>query len=152
MPSYSDAEMKAIMARALQIDSGRSDRFTPEQLRAIASELGISSQALEVAMYEAEARPLNVAPAAPRPGTWARNLAIAAGILLVAAAGFIGLRRTVAPSRGPVGYAAPARATAKIGTTTPTPAGAEEATPARPVAKKTTTKTAPSAAPPAPPR
>jgi hypothetical protein len=144
MPSYSDAEMKAIMARALQIDSSRSDRFTPEQLRAIAAELGISSQALEVAMYEADARPLNVAPmAAGRRNTLARNLAIAAGVLLVVAAGFIGLSRRVMPHRDRFGYAAPARATTKIGT----PTRATEATPT-PEAQSATRKTAPTKAVP----
>lgn len=145
MPSYSDSEMKAIMGRALQIDSGRSDRFTPDQLRAIASELGISSQALEVAMYEAEARPLGVAPlGAPRRNTWARNLAIAAGILLVAAAGFVASRRTVVRNRDHFGYAAAPRTATKAAT--PTPAG--EATPT-PVPRKTT-KIAPKATTPTP--
>jgi hypothetical protein len=102
-------------------------------------------------MYEAESRPAAPATARER-NPWARNLAIAAGILLVAAAGFIGLRRTMIPARDHVGYAAPARATTKIGTTTPTPTAGDETAPAssRPVAKKTATKTAPSA--PTPPR
>src|ERR1043165_8370911 len=90
MPSYSDAEMRAIMGRALQIDSGRSERFTPEQLRTIAAELGISSQALEVAMYEADsgARDLNMHAPAQRPASrrWA-GIAIAVGAIVVAALG-----------------------------------------------------------------
>jgi hypothetical protein len=89
MPTYSDAEMKAIMGRALQIDSGRSDRFTPEQLRTVAAELGISTQALEVAMYEADVKGVQVqAPqAAKQSHAWARGLAIAVGILAIVAAG-----------------------------------------------------------------
>src|ERR1043165_4738924 len=98
MPSYSDAEMRAIMGRALQIDSGRSDRFTPEQLRTIAAELGISTQALEVAMYEADSK--GVSPqfqqmqSQPR-NSWAKGVAIAVGVLVVAALGFGFMRMTV---------------------------------------------------------
>src|SRR5215212_5505715 len=89
MPTYSDAEMRAIMGRALQIDSGRSDRFTPEQLRTVAAELGISTQALEVAMYEADSK--GVQAQMPHASTqsrgWARRLAIAGGIIAIVAAG-----------------------------------------------------------------
>lgn len=84
--------MRAIMGRALQIDSGRSDRFTPEQLRTIAAELGISTQALEVAMYEADSK--GVSPAfnqmqpVPARGGWTKGVAIAVALLVVAALGF----------------------------------------------------------------
>ena len=89
MPTYSDAEMRAIMGRALQIDSGRSDRFTPEQLRTVAAELGISTQALEVALYEADSKGVQAQTpqAPPHPHAWSRGIAIAVGILAIAAAG-----------------------------------------------------------------
>jgi hypothetical protein len=140
MPSYSDAEMRAIMGRALQIDSGRSERFTPEQLRTIAAELGISSQALEVAMYEADSKGrglmVDAPPRAGMPG-WAKGLAVAVGAVLVIAASALVMRK--APSPAPVAEAARA-----------TPVGeAERATPAAPAptkafpARKTTSKTPP---------
>jgi hypothetical protein len=102
MPTYSDSEMRAIMGRALQIDSGRSERFTPEQLRTIAAELGISTQALEVALYEADSK--GVGPEfqqmhpLPARGSWAKGVAIAVGILIVAALGFGFMRMTVSGS------------------------------------------------------
>ena len=102
MPTYSDSEMRAIMGRALQIDSGRSERFTPEQLRTIAAELGISTQALEVALYEADSK--GVAPqfhqmhSRPARGGWAKGVAIAVGILVVGALGFGFMRMTVSGS------------------------------------------------------
>src|SRR5262245_45008118 len=105
MPSYSDSEMRAIMGRALQIDSGRSERFTPEQLRTIAAELGISTQALEVAMYEADAgsRGLGVQQAPPpRPRGFGVGAAllVAAVAVVVVMASFV-LTRRVAPRRLP---------------------------------------------------
>jgi len=95
MPTYSDSEMRAIMGRALQIDSGRSERFTPEQLRTIAAELGISTQALEVAMYEADTngRALAVHPTpASNASSWARRAAIAVGVIIVVGFGLAFLR------------------------------------------------------------
>jgi hypothetical protein len=98
MPSYSDSEMREIMGRALQIDSGRTERFTPEQLRTIAAELGISTQALEVAMYEADSkgRATNLAPTtAPRSTSrWAKGLAVAVGVLILAAGAVLFVRLT----------------------------------------------------------
>ena len=153
MPSYSDSEMRAIMGRALQIDSGRSERFTPEQLRTIAAELGISTQALEVAMYEADAgaRGMTVPPAAaPRPSVFAKYAAIALAVVVVALATLMFTRQTPAPRRIPAGQdfvseAAPARPvqpTRKMladPPTTPTPV-APEGAPVNPTKnlKKTT--------------
>jgi hypothetical protein len=143
MPTYSDSEMRAIMGRALQIDSGRSERFTPEQLRSIAAELGISTQALEVAMYEADsgARGLNVHAPAPAPRRWA-GLAIAAGVLAIAALWFGAMRMAVRPSESRVvraSEAAPARAISVTKKTTveavPTPTPATDQP--TPVAKAT---------------
>ena len=93
MPTYSDSEMRAIMGRALQIDSGRSERFTPEQLRTIAAELGISTQALEVAMYEADSNN-RVMPHSTGSGSqrWTKGLLLAVGVLLVFATSFVFLR------------------------------------------------------------
>jgi hypothetical protein len=160
MPSYSDAEMRAIMGRALQIDSGRSDRFTPEQLRTVAAELGISTQALEVAMYEADSR--GVAAPLQQPvldrSSWAKGLAIAVGALVIAALGFASLRMTVGgrsvarvseapagyvpamPPRATIKYSAPARAvkttTAPTKKVLPPPPTAEEAVAPRATTKK----------------
>lgn len=96
MPTYSDGEMRAIMGRALQIDSGRSERFTPEQLRTIAAELGISTQALEVAMYEADSKGVQGhSPFVSRePRRWPRTLAIGFAVFLVAVAGAMVVMRT----------------------------------------------------------
>jgi hypothetical protein len=136
MPTYSDSEMRAIMGRALQIDSGRSERFTPEQLRTIAEELGISTQALEVAMYEADSKgvaPQHQMPPVAARNSWAKGVAIAVGVLVVVALGFGFMRMTVggadvagAPA-GPLPYAqaspapaiktAPARAVKTMPTT-----------------------------------
>jgi len=131
--------MRAIMGRALQIDSGRSERFTPEQIRTIAGELGISTQALEVAMYEADSKGGVVntqsQPATP-PRRLGRTIAFAVGVLLVMAAGFAFLRMA-APTREPVidRVAQPARAI-------PTPVPVEPVSPSpSPVPKKTTRKT-----------
>lgn len=96
MPSYSDSEMRAIMGRALQIDSGRSERFTPEQLRTIAAELGISMQALEVAMYEADSKGAGLMVDAPAPRAmsgWAKGVIAAVGALAILLAGFVASRR-----------------------------------------------------------
>jgi hypothetical protein len=150
--------MRAIMGRALQIDSGRSERFTPEQLRTIAAELGISTQALEVAMYEADSK--GVAPQFQQPmpsrNGWAKGVAIAVGVLIVTALGFGFMRMTVGGrdvpqiSEAPVPTAvrptprasfktAPARAVK-----TSPPATTEPVTPAAgPVTKKPTTKVLP---------
>jgi hypothetical protein len=146
MPTYSDAEMKAIMGRALQIDSGRSERFTPEQLRTIATELNISTQALEVAMYEADSKGVapNFGPTyapAPRNG-WAKGVAIAVGLLVVAALGLGFMRMTV---RGrdvpritarPAGEAVAARPTRKTAPAEPTIAPPETPTPVAKTASK----------------
>lgn len=124
MPSYSDSEMRAIMGRALQIDSGRSERFTPEQLRTIAAELGISTQALEVAMYEADSNGVAAQQRMPVPAGrngWAKGIAIAVGVLVVAALGFGFMRMTVGGAdvarvgAGPQPYAqaAPTKVTTK---------------------------------------
>jgi hypothetical protein len=147
MPSYSDAEMRAIMGRALQIDTGRSDRFTPEQLRTIAAELGISTQALEVAMYEADSKGAVVGMhPTPRgmPG-WAQGLAVAVAALVLLVSAFGVMRRTVAPraSDAPVhaeqaARAAPAFAPAAPGVTQPEPARAPGE---RPIAVKKTQPT-----------
>ena len=141
MPSYSDAEMRAIVGRALQIDTGRSDRFTPEQLRTIAAELGISSQALEVAMYEADSGGRGLSPARRN---FARNIAIAAGVLLVAAAVALGSlriapRTRVAPAHAEqAARATPSFAPAAPGVTQPEPVRAPGE---RPVAVKKTQPT-----------
>ena len=157
MPTYSDGEMRAIMGRALQIDSGRSERFTPEQLRTIAAELGISTQALEVAMYEADSK--GVAPqfqqTAPPKNGWAKGVASAVGVLVIAALGFGFMRMAVGggdfpravdgpaptavaqPTPRPTFKTAPARAvkTSPPGTTAPVePAGG-------PITKKPSTAT-----------
>lgn len=95
MPSYSDSEMRAIVGRALQIDTGRSDRFTPEQLRTIAAELGISSQALEVAMYEADSKGAALLGAQPAPRGmpgWAKGVAVAVGALMIAMTALVFMR------------------------------------------------------------
>jgi hypothetical protein len=122
MPSYSDSEMRAIVGRALQIDTGRSDRFTPEQLRTIAAELGISSQALEVAMYEADSKGAARLGAEPTPRGmpgWAKGVAVAVGALMIAMTAFVVMRsvsprvaRVPAPAEQapPPASAAPARA------------------------------------------
>jgi len=161
MPTYSDSEMRAIMGRALQIDSGRSERFTPEQLRTIAAELGISTQALEVALYEADSK--GVSPqfqqmhSGPARGGWAKGVAIAVGILVVGVLGFGFMRMTVGGSdeararATPVPTAdaplpmktAPARATK---TTTPTIK--KVAAPVDPEAAPTKTATKKVAVPP----
>jgi hypothetical protein len=111
MPTYSDSEMRAIMGRALQIDSGRSDRFTPEQLRTVAAELGISTQALEVALYEADSKgvapPFQQTHSQRSRGGWAKGLAIAVGILMVGALGFGFLRMTVGEAARAPGTPAP---------------------------------------------
>jgi hypothetical protein len=144
MPTYSDGEMRAIMGRALQIDSGRSERFTPEQLRAIAGELGISTQALEVAMYEADSKgvPVQSPFASTQPRRWTKTLAIGFAVFLIVAAGAMAFMR-VAPRNhidrvegapgGDVARVAPApvRATPVAPSAEPTP------TPAR---TKITTK------------
>ncbi len=149
MPSYSDSEMRAIMGRALQIDAGQSERFSPEQLRTIAAELGISTQALEVAMYEADSGARGLHGHSPlhssAPRRWS-GFAIAVGVLMIAALGigFMSIRRAVAPA-GPqisvhVQEAAPAaRATTRKTTVeaVPTPAvGADQATPVPKATKK----------------
>jgi hypothetical protein len=152
MPTYSDSEMRAIMGRALQIDSGRSDRFTPEQLRTVAAELGISTQALEVALYEADSK--GVAPqmqAKPARSSWGKGLAIAFGFVVIVALGFGFLRMTVGGSDfieaeatpvpaadGPVPTkTAPARATK---TTTPTIKKVSAPVDPEPAPTKTATK------------
>jgi hypothetical protein len=124
MPTYSDGEMRAIMGRALQIDSGRSERFTPEQLRTIAAELGISTQALEVAMYEADSKgglPMQPEGARSNPRTWTRGLAIAAlGVILAAALSAIVVGRIAprsverAAPAAPIGVAPAAPLPAKV--------------------------------------
>jgi len=136
MPTYSDAEMRAIMGRALQIDSGRSDRFTPEQLRTITAELGISTQALEVAMYEADSKGgvMNTqSRAATTQRRFGRTVTFAVIFLLVMAAGLVLSRRT-APNPPIDRVAQPARATP-----TPVPVEPVSRSPG-PVPKKTTTK------------
>ena len=157
MPTYSDSEMRAIMGRALQIDSGRSERFTPEQLRTIAAELGISTQALEVAMYEADSKgvaPLSMPRATERHG-WAKGVAIAVGVLVVVALG-LGFMRSRVVGRdlaripgepAPYAQAAPSRPTIKTAparaiktsppTTTEPVAPASEPTTKTSVARKT---------------
>jgi hypothetical protein len=142
MPSYSDSEMRAIVGRALQIDTGRSDRFTPEQLRTIAAELGISSQALEVAMYEADSKGTALLGAQPTPRGmpgWAKGVAVAVGALMIAMTAFV-VMRSVNPRR-PV---APTAAEQAATPAPPAPARAIQVEPSRdPVAVKkprTTTK------------
>ena len=134
------------MGRALQIDSGRSERFTPEQLRTIAGELGISTQALEVAMYEADSK--GVQAQSPIGFTEHRRrtrvLAIGFAVFLVLAAGAMVLMRTA--SRGeidrvqvtprgdyvPAPPGTPARATPVAPSAEPTPARAKIATKKKP--------------------
>ena len=99
MPTYSDSEMRAIMGRALQIDSGRSERFTPEQLRTIAAELGISTQALEVAMYEADTNGRATAQHTPRANPWKR-VVIAAAVIIVVGFGLAFFRGGDSPRSG----------------------------------------------------
>jgi hypothetical protein len=146
MPTYSDSEMRAIIGRALQIDSGRSERFTPEQLRAIAAELGISTQALEVAMYEADSgeRGLNIqSRTSPAPKAWGKGFAIAIGVLVVVALGLgvMSVRLPVRPYAGPAPTrttkTAPARAIKKVPPTT------EQVVPVEPGTTTATKKTAP---------
>jgi hypothetical protein len=145
MPSYSDAEMRAIVGRALQIDTGRSDRFTPEQLRAIAAELGISNQALEVAMYEADSKGRGMMVDAPQPAStgvprWAKGVAVAVGAaLVIAASTFAFMRTTPPPARAaPAAHSGDAaEATPVAPTATPTPAAPTKSFPA---VKKTTKK------------
>ena len=148
MASYSDSEMRAIMGRALQIDSGRSERFTPEQLRTIAAELGISTQALEVAMYEADAKSrgeiIDARPARSGMSGFAKGLIAAAGAvaIIVAALAFM---RTVGP--GAVQRPMPVVEQPVPAVEQPLPSGAVEAQPehntAKAIPKKTTTKKAP---------
>lgn len=148
MPSYSDSEMRAIMGRALQIDTGRSDRFTPEQLRSIAAELGISNQALEVAMYEADSKGGGLVGVQPTPRGmpgWAKGIAVAVGALFIMASAFVVIRRTVGPRSqdAPVraeqaARATPAFAPAAPGVTQPEPVRAPGE---RPVAVKKTQPT-----------
>ena len=83
---YSDEQAKAILARAIELDS-RTPTATADDLRAIASDLGISPTSLEAALKEHEhagtARQLLVAS---RAGTAIASaglpLGIAAGALL----------------------------------------------------------------------
>jgi hypothetical protein len=146
MPSYSDAEMKEIMGRALQIDSGRTERFTPEQLRTIAAELGISTQALEVAMYEADSkgRLTNLAPTtAPRSTSrWAKGLAVAVGVLILAAGAILAIRVTPRVADVPARAAPAAPIAYEVAPALPTPVAPAPApaTPIKVYPKKTTTK------------
>jgi hypothetical protein len=146
MPSYSDAEMRAIMGRALQIDTGRSDRFTPEQLRTIAAELGISTQALEVAMYEADSKGFVVGTQPTPHGMpgWAKGMAVAVGALVLLISAFGVMRRVaprtqVAPAHAEqAARATPSFAPAAPGVTQPEPVRAPGE---RPVAVKKTQPT-----------
>ena len=151
MATYSDSEMRAIMGRALQIDSGRSDRFTPEQLRTIAAELGISTQALEVAMYEADSKGVSPAFNQPVParGGWAKGVAIAVALLVVAALGLGFMRNAgrdaprISTTQAPVSEAgprtlktAPARVKTAPPATEPVEPAAHQPTPKKIATKK----------------
>ena len=139
MPTYSDGEMRAIVGRALQIDSGRSERFTADQLRAIATELGISNQALEVALYEADSktpRPGDEPARTPAPRRWARLLAIAALVVVTAGAVAIAARRVTETRVTEQAY------TPRAVQASPAPTKTTTKT------RTTTTKTAPTKAPP----
>src|SRR5688572_5453101 len=140
MPTYSDAEMRAIMGRALQIDSGRSERFTPEQLRSIAAELGISTQALEVALYEADSKQATGLSSPPTPSRrgMSRGVAIAVGVIVLAVGAFFFSR--IRPQRSFVTETAPAT-TAPAAPVEYVPRTVEP-TPANPP-KTTTKKTSP---------
>ena len=93
---YSEAEVQQIIARAVQLDTSAPDRLRLDQLRAIATELGISSSALDRALQEhgSSARmPQPVAGTAPtssRPRWYRRRRSVAmliAATLLAVSAG-----------------------------------------------------------------
>ena len=105
---YSEAEVQQIIARAAQLDTSAPDRLRVDQLRAIATELGISPAALDRALQEhastmAVQRSDGPTPPAPRRSRWHRQrrgvTLLVAGVLLALSSWFA--MRTLAPREQP---------------------------------------------------
>jgi hypothetical protein len=88
-----EAEIKRVLARAAELDSRSELLLTTTDLRRIASEAHISSEAMEVALREVRvAHPVTDAVVAEKPAWWRRALQgaglISGGALLAVAAVF----------------------------------------------------------------
>ena len=91
---YSDEEAKEILARAIELDA-RAHTTSADDLRAIASDVGISPAALEAAIRERAARPAQrVATTGPSTTVVAAigvPLGVGAGALLTLGSAYFGL-------------------------------------------------------------
>ena len=85
-----EAEIKRVLARAAELDSQRELLLTTTDLRRIASEAHISSEAMDVALREVHAASHAATDASEKPEWWRRALQgaglIGGGVLLALAA------------------------------------------------------------------
>jgi len=102
-----EAAVKRMLDRAVQLDAERSGSLEPGEVHAIASELGISREAVDVALAEYEEA--LVPKSAPPRGLTRRRLFIV-GIAAATIIGALGIMATlrVASVRVPVPAPAPA--------------------------------------------
>lgn len=96
------AEADRLLERASQIDATREVSVPVAQLRAVATEAGISPEAFDAALSELPASaPEGFSAAVERPRTTRRWRAWAVAAAALVALGSIGVSRTVAPAASP---------------------------------------------------